>query len=110
MGPAKGILLHLPLIGALCIFGFIALVDAGRLPSLRTESTFGWMLLVWYPLAALLALVQVVLWVRLLVVRGIPLRLSGRSRRAALIGLILVSAALVILIAFRAAQRWGLIE
>jgi hypothetical protein len=104
-------LLHLPLIGALGVFGFIALVDAGYLETFRTESTFGWMLLVWYPLAILLVLLQAGIWIRLLVVHGIPSRrVSGRTRRAGFVGLLLLATVIVILIAFRAAQRWGLLE
>ncbi len=56
-------LFHLPLIGSLLIAGFISAIDAGILPALRTEAMFGWLLVVWFPLGAVLALVQVCLWI-----------------------------------------------
>lgn len=59
----KRLLFHVPLIGMLAILGFFALVDAGHLPWFRTESTYNWMVAVWYPLSALLGLAQLVLWV-----------------------------------------------
>ena len=57
------LLFHLPLIGSLLIAGFISAIDAGVFPGLRTERMFGWFLVVWYPLGAVLALVQVCLWI-----------------------------------------------
>ena len=43
--------------------GLISAIDAGVFPALRTERMFGWFLVVWYPLGAVLALVQVCLWI-----------------------------------------------
>lgn len=57
------LLFHLPLIGSLLIAGFISAIDAGAVPALRTERTFGWLLVVWFPLGAVLALVQVCVWI-----------------------------------------------
>lgn len=65
----KRLLLHLPLIGFVVIFGFFALVDAGVFESVRNESTFGWMVAFWYPLGVLLALAQIAIWVGLLMKR-----------------------------------------
>ncbi len=59
----RAFLLHLPLIGSLLIAGVISALDAGIWPGLRTERTFGWILVVWMPLGAVLALVQVCLWI-----------------------------------------------
>jgi len=75
----KAILYHLPLIGAGTILGFFALVDAGRLDAFRDEATYGWMVVVWYPLAGLLGLVQVVLWIRWVV--GWERARRARSRK-----------------------------
>jgi len=55
---------HLPLIGVILIAGFLVLIDTPVLESFRNETTFAWMLLVWIPLASLLALTQLYLWVR----------------------------------------------
>ncbi|MBI2153917.1 MAG: hypothetical protein HYU24_09455 [Candidatus Rokubacteria bacterium] len=45
----------------LLIAGAISAIDAGIVPWLRTERMFGWILVVWMPLGAVLALVQVCL-------------------------------------------------
>jgi hypothetical protein len=63
----RPLLYHLPLLGSLSIIGFFTLVEAGWLPSFRTEETYGWMVVVWYPLCILLALTQIALWVRWIV-------------------------------------------
>ena len=66
----KPLLMHLPLIGVLLIVGIVALVEADWLSGLRTETTYGWMVVVWYPVGILLALVQLALWIRWLLTRG----------------------------------------
>ena len=62
MTSMKGLLYHLPLIGALLIASFIWAVDTGILQGLRNERTFAWFVVVWMPLGAILALVQLILW------------------------------------------------
>ncbi len=57
------LLFHLPLIGSLLIAAVISAIEAGVVPALRTERTFGWVLVVWFPLGAILALLQVCLWI-----------------------------------------------
>ncbi len=57
------LLFHLPLIGSLLVAGFIGAIDAGVFPALRTERMFGWVVVVWVPLGAVLALVQVCVWI-----------------------------------------------
>lgn len=66
------LLLHLPLAGVLLIYGFIWMVEEGVIEGLRNESTFGWMLILWYPLASLLALLQIILWIAWIVKRRNP--------------------------------------
>lgn len=53
--------------------------DAPFLRPLRTELTYGWWVVVLYPLAALLALTQVVLWIGWIVAR---LHRAHHARRA----------------------------
>jgi hypothetical protein len=110
---AKLLLLHLPSMGLLLILGFIVLVDAGVLASLRNESTFGWMLLVWYPLGVLLGLIQIALWVGWIVKQRRKQRdpeLRGIGRRVLFAGFLIAIALIAGLLLFRMAQRWGLFE
>lgn len=65
MVSARNLLFHLPLTGMLLILGVFALINEGILASFRNESTFGWMLVVWYPIAVLLGLAQLGLWIYL---------------------------------------------
>jgi hypothetical protein len=102
----RALRLHLPLIGLLAIVGFFALLDAGWFPSLRSESTFGWMVLVWYPLCALLGLVQVAIWIRWAVNRVSSMN-PGRSRAIITIVLLILAATATVLVAVRLLQRWG---
>lgn len=103
--------MHLPLIGMLAILGFFALVDAGYLAGFRSESTFGWMVVFWYPLSALLGLTQVALWTRHIYKRGIISSvLTGRTRQVVLAALLIILATLSFLFALRIGQRWGLLE
>jgi hypothetical protein len=105
----KVLVFHLPLIVMLLILGFFELVDAGRLGAVRSESTFGWMVVFWYPLSAVLGLTQVVLWIRWIVRHGISSwNMKRNKRRTVFAGLIILGAALLLLIALRVAQRWGL--
>jgi len=105
----KPLVFHLPLIGVLLIFGISELIDAGYLTALRNESTYGWWILVWYPLAALLALTQVVLWIRWIVTRGMAMAARpGMPRRLAVGGVLILAAAALGLFALRISQRWGL--
>jgi hypothetical protein len=57
------VLFHLPLLGSLLIAGVISAIDAGIAPALRTARGVGWVLAVWFPLGAVLALVQVCVWI-----------------------------------------------
>ncbi len=102
------LLFHLPLIGVLLIFGFIALIDAGVLKSFRNESTFGWMVLVWYPLGAILGLIQVALWIRWIAKRGITAwTVSQKTRRIVFVGFLIATAIVLGVLVLRVAQRWG---
>lgn len=104
----RAFFLHLPLIALLLILGFFTLVDAGWLSSLRTESTFGWMVLVWYPLCAVLAVAQVIIWIRWIVRRWMPVWTeSGRMRAIVTLVLLALVATLLVLGALRLSQRWG---
>ena len=95
----------------LLILGFFALVDAGRVAWFRSESTFGWMVVVWYPLSALLGLTQMVLWIGWISKRGIPSWLLPREpRRIVFVGLLVVAATVLCLFGLRMAHRWGLLE
>ena len=108
---AKLFLFHLPLIGVLLIFGFIALIDAGVLKSLRSESTFGWMVLVWYPLGAILGLIQIGLWIRWIAKRGITAwTVSQKTRRIVYAGFLIVTAIVLGILVLRLVQRWGFLE
>jgi len=104
----KILLFHLPLIGVLLIFGFIALIDAGVLKSFRNESTFGWMVLVWYPLGAILGLIQIGLWIRWIAKRGISAcTVSQKTRRIVFAGLLIATAIVLGILVLRLVQRWG---
>lgn len=102
----KRLMFHLPLIAMLSILGFFALVDMGHLSGFRNESTFGWMVGVWYPLCALLGLVQIVLWIAWLVRRGVP----RPMKRGMSLGLWIAGAAVLGLFALQIARRWGMFE
>lgn len=107
---SKRLLFHLPLIGLLLIIGFTALVDAGVFKSFRNESTFGLMLLVWYPLGALLAITQITLWVGWVVRRAgkkpFPDR-GKKKKRTIYIGVLIATVFFLCLLFFRLAQRWN---
>ena len=108
---AKAFLLHLPLCGMLLILGFFGLIDAGYISSLRSESAYGWMLLVWYPLSALLGLIQIAVWIGWISKRGIPFRtLSQQARRIVIVGFLVAAAIASGVFVFRMAQRWGFLE
>lgn len=107
----RPLVFHLPLIGMSSILAVLGLIDAGRLPWLRNESTFGWMVVVWYPLVALLGLTQVVLWIRWSFKHGMPSWIrSRRARRIAFAGVLILATCTAILLAFRMAHRWGVLE
>lgn len=59
----KILLYHLPLIGVLLIALIVWATDVGILGGLRNERNYAWMVVVWMPLGALLALSQLILWV-----------------------------------------------
>jgi len=104
----RAILFHVPIVAMLIIFGVIALIDAGHLDGLRSETTFGWMVVVWYPLMALLGLTQVVLWIRWLAKRGAPpWTRSRRARRILRGGLLVLMGSVLAMLAFRIVERWG---
>lgn len=56
--------LNSPAIGVLLILTFMALMETPLLENLRTETMFGWILLVFVPIAVLLALAQLFIWFR----------------------------------------------
>lgn len=70
MNAVKPLILHLPFIGMLLILGFFVLADVGYLAWFRSESTYAWTVMVWYPLCALLGLTQAILWIRWIINRG----------------------------------------
>jgi len=109
----KPFLFHLPLIGLVLILGFFVLVDAGVVMSFRNEATFGWMLLVWYPLGAFLGLVQIAIWIGWIVKRLGKQRYPdqrAKGLRIAYVGFAIVMALALGLFLFRMAQRWGFFE
>lgn len=107
----RPLLFHLPLVGMLLILGLFALLDAGYLTWLRSESTFGWMVVVGYPVSALLGLTQIGLWVGWTLKRGIRSGvLTGRRRRILHVGLLIVVVTILFLFALGVARRWGLFE
>lgn len=57
-------LAHIPIAGTLLILLYFALLDTPILNQFRTEETFGWMVVLWIPLAILLGLVQLFIWLR----------------------------------------------
>ena len=58
------ILSHLPFLGVLLILTYFALLDSSILDRFHDEQMFGWMVVVWIPLAILLGLVQLYIWAR----------------------------------------------
>jgi len=107
----KLLLFHLPLIGVLLIFGFIALIDAGVLKSFRSESTFGWMVLVWYPIGAILGLTQIGLWIRWIAKSGITTStVSQKTKRIVFAGIFISAAIVLVVLVLRLVQRWGVLE
>lgn len=95
------LILHLPLLALFALLLLFELVHDGVLGALRTEETFGWMLVVGYPSCALLGLAQVVVW-------GWWVRRRGpaafRMRGGVGIAVVIVA---FLLFAIVVARRWG---
>jgi len=86
---------HIPLAGVLLILLYFALLDTPVLERFRTEQAFGWMVLLWIPLAILLGLVQLHIWLRW-AVRHAPSAYRTGARVALLIVLAVFLSAAVL--------------
>jgi hypothetical protein len=94
--PGKIVLYHVPVIMALLIIACFVAIDYPPFARFRTEETFAMMLVVGIPLAILLGITQLFLWLRWLTGRA-----SQRTKAIVFSGLGIIAALYIVFTALR---------